>query len=141
MLKNIPPIAWVIASVSGLIFTSGVSFQAFRSNKLSIKFANFQVDSSVQLSKNLKVSQDLERQVLLLKQKEEAYMQLQRKYVELEKYNQPVELLKDEIEKVNQIEKEINLDTITEEIQETTSEIVSEIEKIEEVGEKNMGTN
>lgn len=140
-MKNfsfLTPFATNLVGIAILIFSIGISWQTFKSEKLSVKVADFHLDSTVQLSKNLALSKELEQKTLLLKQKEYAYEKLLNKYQELKDYNQPVEFLENEIEEIEQLENKINLEDISASLEETSTEIEAEISKISDSSTKEL---
>ena len=142
-MKSLPfltPFATNLIGIAVLVFSLGVSWQTFKSEKLSVRVADFQLESTVQLSKNLALSKELEQKTLLLKQKENAYNKLLTKYQTLKDYNQPVDFLENEIEEIEQLDKAIDLEKISAKLEETSTEIEAEITKISENSTKQLMT-
>ena len=137
MFKNIPAMAWIITALSGLTLSVGVSISTIKSSNLSVEFADFRLDSSVKFSKVLELSKELEQKAAALQEQKKAYQELETQFENLAKNNQPIQLLEPALQKVQRVNSKHDLDAISQELEQTSDEAVSQIEQLTEEEKKN----
>ena len=132
MPKDIPGIAWVITSVSGLTLSFGVCVSTIRSSSLSVEVADVKIETTAKLSKLVELSKELEQKANALQEKEEAYGKLKIEYDNLLEHNQPIKLLEPAIQEVDRVNSKNEIERLEKEIEETAQ---AASEKIAEIAE------
>ena len=132
MLKNIPKLAWIFTSVSGLILSTGVCISMVKSSNLKVQLADFQIESTANLSKVVARSKDLEQAVEVFEEKDARYKDLERQVLTLKKYNQPVTMLEPALKEIRELNSKTNLAEIKQELQDTAKEAEQAIESIKQ---------
>lgn len=130
--KSIPPLAWIITAISGVIFTTGVCVSTIKSSSLNVEFADFKLTSTAKLSKVLELSKELEQKAIALQEQEAAYEKLKIEFENLKKYNQPLKMLEPAIEEVNRIQDKTDLEAIETKLEQTAKEASEQIAEISE---------
>lgn len=130
--KSIPPLAWIITAISGVIFTTGVCVSTIKSSSLNVEFADFKLTSTAKLSKVLELSKELEQKAIALQEQEAAYEKLKIEFENLKKYNQPLKMLEPAIEEVNRIQDKTDLEAIENKLEQTAKEASEQIAEISE---------
>ena len=130
--KSIPPLAWIILSISGAIFTTGVCISTIRASSLSVEFADFKLDSTARLSKVLELSKELEQKTIALQEQEVAYEKLKLEFENLKKYNQPIKMLEPAIKEVERVNNKTDLVEIENKLEQTAKEASKQIAEISE---------
>ena len=89
----------------------------YQESSLQVGIAYLKADALAEASRILQLSKDLEEIVNELQQKESAYNSLALEYHNLSEHNQPLEMLKPAMERVEDINHKNNLETLEKEVE------------------------
>ena len=128
--QDIPALAWLVTSLSGLTLSIGVCVSTIRSSSLSVEVADVKIETTAKLSKVVELSRELEKKANALQQKEEAYLKLKAQYQNLAKYNQPLKMLEPALQEVERVNEKNNIEELEKEIEKTAEEAWQKIAEI-----------
>ena len=130
MIKSVPAAAWLVSAFSALTLSTGVCVSMVRSTNLKVEFADLKIDSTAQFSKVQQMANELEQQVEIVRQKEEAIEKLKIQAENLKRHNQPIKMLEPALQELERVSQKSNLDLIQQELENTAQEAAENIESI-----------
>ena len=126
--SRLPPLSLNLLSSGAFVFIVCLGIRVARAPEVGLKVANTQLIIGSSASKLSEVATRLESQAEIIRQKDEAYIKLQKVYTDSLKGQEEYSKLQNAIEGINEIPEVENIDKIKTEIS-ATKGIIKEIDR------------